>query len=337
MPLRLIELTLPADSLGALDDWPGDRPIIDLWRLDGQERCTVKLLVDSRHAEDLVDGLFEAVGDVEGCRMVSLPVEATVPRPKEDDEAEGDRDQDRPDGESKPLGRVSREELYNDLRAGSEPDALFVIQVVLSTIIACVGLLQNDTAVVVGAMVIAPLLGPNVALGFGATLGDLTFVRRALVSNGLGLGLAGGLSMLIGLLFAVDAEIAAISTRTQAGLDDVVLALATGVAGTLAVTSGIATVLIGVMVAVALLPPLAAAGLLAGSGLWFQASSAGLLVVINVVCLNLASVATFVALGIRPRGWWEQEGARRSSRAALLVWTVALTVLLIALLLRAAL
>lgn len=337
MPLRLIELALPPGSLDHLEDWPGEQPILDWWRIDGEDRCTVKLLVDASHAEEIVDKLLDRVGS-EDARMVSVSVEATLPRPEEPEESEAEPETgtgaEEKAVEGTLLGRVSREELYNDLEPENQPTPLFLIQVVLSTIIACVGLLRDDTAVIVGAMVIAPLLEPNVALGFGATLGDLAFVRRALVTNGIGLMVAVGVSVLAGLMVTVDPEIGAIVARTRAGLGDVVLALATGVAGTLAVTSGMATALIGVMVAVALLPPLAAAGMLAGSGLWSRALQAALLVVVNVVCLNLASVATFASLGIRPRAWWAREGARRTSRAALLVWTAALTLLLVALLLR---
>lgn len=340
MPLRLIELIAPPGALDDLEDWPGERPIIDTWRLDGEEHCSLMMLLDAGHAEEIVDELLDVLGDRESCRMVSLPVEATLPRPEEPErdaqEKSGGGEAETGQDEAPQLvARVSREELYSDLEAGCQATPLFLIQVFLSTVVACVGLLRDDTAVVVGAMVIAPLLAPNMALGFGATLGDLVFVRRALTTGVVGLALAATVSVVAGTMVAVDPEIAAIVARTRAGIGDVVLALATGVAGTLAVTSGLATTLIGVMVAVALLPPLAAAGLLAGSGLWYQATMGALLVLINVVCVNLASVATFAALGIRPQAWWEREGARRTSRAALLVWTVALSLLLAGLLLRA--
>lgn len=338
MPLRMVEIRLDERAAARLGAWPGDRPVIDGWSLIAGDHRHLHALVEARDVEELVDGVIDVVGQGH-CRVLSLPVEATVPREKDDpDEAKGEDDGDGPAGvaelERHPIARVSREELYEDLKDSSALTPLFLIQVVLSTIVACVGLLRDDTAVVVGAMVIAPLLGPNVALGFGATLGDLKSIRRSLVTNLAGVGLAFTLAFAAGVLFHVNPALDSIATRVQPGFGDVVLALAAGVAGTLAVTSGMGTALIGVMVAVALLPPLAVAGMLSGAGFGWHATGAATLVTINVICVNLASVATFMLLGIRPRAWWEQQGAERSSRLALVVWTGALLLALIGLLLR---
>lgn len=93
------------------------------------------------------------------------------------------------------------------------------------------------------------------------------------------------------------------------GLGDIALALAAGSAGALAFTTGVPAVVVGVMVAVALLPPLVVTGLLAGSGHFDRAVSAFILVTANVTCLNLAAVGTFLMQKVRPRTWWEAERA----------------------------
>jgi uncharacterized membrane protein len=103
--------------------------------------------------------------------------------------------------------------------------------------------------------------------------------------------------------------------------------VAAGSAGALAFTTGLPAALVGVMVAVALLPPLAAAGLLAGSGLWGPAGGAFLLVVTNVVCVNLAAIVTFLAQRVRPRTWWEEEKAKKATRVALATWITLLAAL----------
>jgi uncharacterized hydrophobic protein (TIGR00341 family) len=105
------------------------------------------------------------------------------------------------------------------------------------------------------------------------------------------------------------------------------LALASGSAGALSFTTGISTALIGVMIAVALLPPLVALGLLIGSGYYPQAFEALLLVLINVICINLAGVTTFWAQGIHPRKWWKEDRAKKATRIAVLIWFVLLTAL----------
>ena len=198
---------------------------------------------------------------------------------------------------------------------------------VLSSIVAAVGLLRNDVAVIIGAMVIAPLLGPNVAMSLAATLGDLRLLREATLTNLVGVALASIISIIIGACWHVDVTIPAIAARTQLGAGDLVLALAAGAAGTFAFTRGLAGAVIGVMVAVALMPPLVTFGMLLGARQFGPALGALLLLAANVVCINLAGVATFLAQGVRPRTWWEEERARKSSRMAIATWCALLLLL----------
>jgi uncharacterized membrane protein len=120
---------------------------------------------------------------------------------------------------------------------------------------------------------------------------------------------------------------AQLTARAQVDWPDVVLAVAAGTVGALAFTTGIHTPLVGVMVAVALLPPLVATGLLAGTGLWVQSMKAALLYSTNLVCIMLGAVATFMLQGVHPRTWWEADEAKRSSRRALGMLTVLALVL----------
>ncbi len=145
-----------------------------------------------------------------------------------------------------------------------------MVTLTLSAIVAAIGLLRGNVAVIVGAMVIAPLLAPNVALALGTALGDIPLVLRSLKMNLVGVGIVFLLSMILGVIFPVDPAGAEILTRTQAGVADIVLALAAGSAGALAYTSGLPASLVGVMVAVALLPPLVTPSLPPGH--WFLSS-----------------------------------------------------------------
>jgi uncharacterized hydrophobic protein (TIGR00341 family) len=169
-------------------------------------------------------------------------------------------------------------------------------------------------------MVIAPLLGPNIALSLAATLGDTELARRSLTTIGAGIGVALGLSLLVGVAVSVDPTIPSIASRTGADLGDIAIALSAGAAGSLAFTSGVSTVVVGVMVAVALLPPLASFGLLAGAGHLEPAAGAALLVATNVACINLAAVATFLIQKVEPRSWWEADRAKKATRIAATTW-----------------
>jgi uncharacterized membrane protein len=86
------------------------------------------------------------------------------------------------------------------------------------------------------------------------------------------------------------------------------------------------------MVAVALVPPLVSAGLLAGSGHTALALQALVLVLTNVVCINLSGVLTFLAQRVRPRTWWEEKKARKATQRAITLWVVFLVVLIVVIL-----
>lgn len=226
-------------------------------------------------------------------------------------------------------GSRHREELYDDLGEASKLTRVYVVMVALSTLVAAVGLIRGDIAIIIGAMVIAPLLGPNVALSLASTLGDPHLARRPLKAMGVGVATAAVLSVLLGVSLRIDPSAPQLAARTQAGLGDIALALAAGAAGSLAFTSGVSAVVVGVMVAVALLPPLVVAGLLAGAGHGALAAGALILFLTNVTCINLAAVATFLLRKVRPRTWWEAERAKRATWIAAATWIAMLAILVV--------
>lgn len=307
-----------------------DADVVDLWSVPGGEGTfAYRALLRLDAVEILTDALSARLESDPSFRVVLLAVEATLP-PVEDDSKE--KEEATPTQAPKGRDRVSREELLQELTAATDLNPVFLTTVVLSTFVASVGLLRGDVAVIIGAMVIAPLLGPNVALSLAATLGDWTLGRRAIITSATGAAVALAVSLMLGALVSVDPSAPELAARTRIGLPDVVLALAAGSAGALSYTSGIATAVIGVMVAVALLPPLVATGLLAGAGYGSQALAAATLVATNVTCVNLAGVATFLARRVTPRDWWEVRRARTTTLWAIGTW-IGLLALLVALML----
>ena len=205
---------------------------------------------------------------------------------------------------------VSREEVYANIADGAKLHRHYLTLVVLAAIVAGVGLTYDNTAAVIGAMVVAPLLGPNMAIALGIVLGDLPLVRRALVAAGAGFALTLVFAVFLGLALGADPTTPELAARARVGIWDLVLALAAGCAGALAFTSGAPTYLTGVMVAVALLPPTVASGMLFSSGNWVGAANALLLAASNVTAITLAAILTFAWRGMRPRNWWLAERAR---------------------------
>lgn len=218
--------------------------------------------------------------------------------------------------------------------AASEQHSVFQTLVFLSTIVTAIGLAENNVAVVVGAMVIAPLLGPNIALAFASSLGDRDLMERALRTNIAGLTLALVLSAIIGAMWQIDFRSEEILARTDVGMDSVVLALASGAAAVLSLTTGLSSALVGVMVAVALLPPTATIGFLLGSGQLQLALGAMLLLAVNVVCVLLSGMALFLLKGVKPRTWLERRKAKQSIALSLAFWVTSFLVLVAVILIR---
>lgn len=326
MSLRLLEVVVPV-AVG-----PGTRgllfnqPILGLWQhpLD-EEKTAFRVLLYAAQAELVADRLSSQFGRAQGFRILSYRVEATVPEPEAEPRSPAEERAAAPATSS---GRISREELYSDVTQGVELSAVYLVSVLLSAVVAAIGLIRSDVAIIIGAMVIAPLLSPTVAMALGATLGDLALARRALGVKAVAVALALGSAAVLGWLLPVTPTSPELLARTEVGVGDLVLALAAGGAGSLAFTSGVPAALIGVMVAVALLPPLVSAGLLWGAGYAAAGSGAMLLYLVNVAAVNLAAIVTFLLQGVRPRGWWDAARAQRASRLAVLSWLLLIALLL---------
>ncbi len=276
----------------------------------------MRLIIADDHLQAVLDSLQNVLGAQPSARIMVLPLETALPKV---DDSEDDK---------KRAVTTARETLYDEAEKASRLDRDYLVLVALSTVVAAIGLVENNIAVVIGAMVIAPLLGPNLALSLGTSLGDVKLVRNSVQKLAAGLALAIALSAALGAVLPVTLASPELMTRTDAGLDSVALALASGAAAALSMTTGLPAVLVGVMVAVALLPPATTMGLMLGSGDLMLASGAGLLLAVNVVSVNLASKLVFLMKGVRPRGWLEKKQAERSTLVYIGAWVMALVVLL---------
>jgi len=289
------------------------------WRMsdpDSHGRCVLRAVFKTGEAQELIDALQSLFEEEQDWRIIVLPVEATAPKVDDDSDDHERR---------KKKTLALREEIYQDVAGGAALTSDFLVLTALSTIVAAIGMSADNLAVVIGAMVIAPLLGPVLAFAFAAALGDLSLLLRAARTALAGLAVGAFLAALIGAVFAIDFASEEMVARTFVGLDAVALALASGAAAALSIAAGLPSALVGVMVAVALLPPSAAAGLFLGGGAAESALRATALLAVNVVCVNLAALAIFAVKGIKPRTWLERMSAARATRvnAAVLVCLLA--------------
>lgn len=231
----------------------------------------------------------------------------------------------------KKMDREDRIQTYEGIRSNSSPSPSFYMMVCISTIIATYGLLANSTAVVIGAMLVAPLMSPIFGIALGLSNGDNKLLRDALVAEVLGMLVAIGLAALIGsipLNLDYGSEILA---RTQPTLYDVIIALASGLAGAYAmVNKRLSPALPGVAISTALVPPLASCGLCLAAGLFDLALGAFMLFVVNLLAIEFAAALVYVVFGLVRLDRSELAGAIFARRfglslVVLLIFTVFMT------------
>ena len=199
--------------------------------------------------------------------------------------------------------------MLNSVKEASEPNRIYWLMNGLATVIACYGLFANSSAVVIGSMVVAMLLGPisGVALGLNDSNGPL--LRIALFSLGAGVVWILAIAILVGFIHRDVPLTEQILSRTKPDLFELIIALASGAAGAVAVISPqVGVALIGVAVATALVPPLAAAGILLARADFVLGGGALLLAATNVVAIQVAFSIVFWVTGYRQLTSMRQQG-----------------------------
>ncbi|MDD3269944.1 MAG: TIGR00341 family protein [Syntrophomonadaceae bacterium] len=192
------------------------------------------------------------------------------------------------------IDKENKARIYRTICQLSQPTFSFYLLVVLSTIIASFGLLAGSTAVVIGAMLVAPLMGPIFGIGLGVSNGDTRLTKTAIFSELIGIIMVITIAVLIGLIPIRLGLTPEILSRTQPNIYDIIIALFSGFAGAYAlVDEKIGSALPGVAIATALVPPLAACGICLALQEWSLAGGAFLLFFVNLIAIELAAAMIY--------------------------------------------
>ncbi len=328
--MRLVQVTIPSGKrqtiLDTLDDEDVDYVVAD--ETSGREYAAVAYFpLPTNAVEPILDSLREAgLGDdaitvvVEANTVISRRFEQLQERYAEE------RDED----------RIAREELTAAAEGLAPSLQTYVIMTIVSALIATAGLLLDSPAVVVGSMVIAPLVGPAMAASVGTVVND-----QELFSRGVRLQVGGlVLAVITAALFAIFvrytnliAPLADVTTvpeireRVAPDFLSLVVAVGAGVAGVVSLTSGVSTALVGVMIAVALIPPAATVGIGLAWGAPLVTLGSGVLLLVNVLSINLAALVVLWYTGYRPEHWFSQGAARNATLKRIATLAVAIVVL----------
>ncbi len=329
--MRLVQVTIPAGTretvLEALDEEGIDYVVTD--ETSGREYTAVVYFpLPTNAVEPILDEL-QGIGLEEQSYTVVIDAETVVSRQFDDLQERYATDDTEED-------RISRQELRTEATELTPSIPVYATMTVISALVATAGLLLDSAAVVVGSMVIAPLIGPALAASVGTVINDRDLFRQGIAYQAAGVVLAIGSAAVFAWLLKTlgvvppGTEIAAIgevSKRFTPGLLLLVVALGAGVAGVLSLSTGISVALVGVMIAAALIPPAAAAGVAIAWGLLLPAVGATVLVLVNVVSVNLAGLVTLWYTGYRPRNWFETDEAKRQFRRNVAAFVIAVAVL----------
>lgn len=236
--------------------------------------------------------------------------------------------------------RISRTELTARVQSFVPAIGPYITMIVASAVIATAGVLIDSAAVVVGSMVIAPLIGPALATSLGTVIQDrslfLEGVKYQIYGAILAVVTAAAFAGFIRYLHLVPPgiEITSISQvreRIQPDFLALAVAIGAGATGALSLSTGVSTALVGVMIAVALVPPIAVIGIGIAWGIPNVVIAATILVLLNYISINLSALLMLWYQGYRPEDWDELEAAKESlikQASTLVIIIIALSVFL---------
>lgn len=295
MAFRLLHISLDSADVDRVCDCIESLEPQNLWVAGTSETdapSQVFAVVHTTRQQEVMDAVAEALEGRSDWRMLVQDLRATLPEIE---------DEDRRARNERQTQLAAREEIFAQVKAESRITVDYLVLTALATVVAAIGLNSDQVAVVIGAMVIAPLLGPILAFSFGTALGNRALLRDSALSFAGGLAVSVLVGGALGFVVPVNLDSALLNYTEPLGLTTLALPVASGAAAGLMVAQGRVSALVGVMVAAALLPPVSAFGLLLGAGEHVQAARALSTVAINVIAITLAAQVVFVAKGVRPR------------------------------------
>lgn len=233
---------------------------------------------------------------------------------------------------AEPMDRDARLELARSLEEGSEPSLEFLGLISAAAMLAAFGLLQNSAAVIIGAMLIAPLMTPIMGAGLSLAHGNRPLFRRSLLSIGIGFAGAFGSSFLFGLLVRLVHHPVVTDEmwgRCNPSPLDFCVGLVGGMAASYARTrSHLSSALAGAAIAAALVPPISTAGLQASFNVW-ESTERGWPVFgpLILVCVNVLTIMIGTSFVLYARGLRVESGHKWATRMTVSLVTLLMLVL----------
>lgn len=333
--MRLVQVGVPTGYLGAVRDVLDDNEIqyIVLDETSGRDIAAVLAFpLPPGAVEPVLDELNQVGIDREDLTVV-LEASTVISR-------QFDQLQDRWEEEEESEAKIAQAELRTRANDLLPSRSTFFGMTAVSAIVATAGVLMDSAAVVVGSMVIAPLVGPALSASVGTVLDDADLTRTGIRWQLIGVSLAVVSATLFALLLRFAnlvppgigiTDLAQVEERLAPDFLALAIAIGAGVAGALSLSTGVSAALVGVMIAVALIPPAAVIGIGIAWGMPMVVLGSSVLLLLNVLAINLAALGVFWRLGYRPASWFRVDVAKSQlirRAAVMLIAILAISVFL---------
>jgi len=211
---------------------------------------------------------------------------------------------------------IEKYEAYETVVAGSTDTIEYYILLILSCLVATMGLYQNSPAIIIGAMIVAPLMGPVFGFSAGMLWGTGRVIREAVTTLFKGTIVVVLVSAVMSFSIPGITITSEMISRCNPSLFDIIVALCCGLIGSYAfINKRVSNAIPGVAISVALLPPLCTVGIGIGLFNWELAKGAALLYGINLICISLSALVVFYLVRLHPRPEDKDEFTKAKVRA----------------------
>ncbi|MFW9922286.1 MAG: TIGR00341 family protein [Candidatus Thorarchaeota archaeon] len=254
------------------------------------------------------------IGRVKG-RITVVDVSATIPKI-------------RPRKQDKFLRRISVEEMEQTVSNLAKLDLSYITWMILASILAAMGLINDDYVTLIASMIISPLMGPIVGIAFGAITSNQKILKQGVFGQLTGIGIAIFIGFFIGLIYGFTrTNISSfIISRGEPNIINLIIAIASGIAAGMCFVSGTSLALVGVAVGAALLPVMVNLGIAIGMFEWTIALGSLVLFVTNVACVQLGCIIVFLIRKVEPPQVVKKVKAKRSMKNQIIAWVFILLV-----------
>ncbi|SFB72243.1 TIGR00341 family protein [Halobiforma haloterrestris] len=326
--MRLVEILIPREKRDAVEAVLEDENI-DYTLIEEEGREEPSVIITFPLPTPAVESVLDAIRDTgidEDSYTVIVDAETVIS--EQFDDLEQRYAQNTP--------RISREEMQARAKDLTPRFSTYLVMTIMSVVVATAGLLLDSPAVVVGSMVIAPLIGPALGASVGTVINDHPLFRRGIKLQAIGLGVGAITAAVFAIVVRTTGlvppmidllAISEIEGRIRPDLLSLVIAIGAGVAGAWTLTAGTSAALVGVMIAAALVPPLGVVGIGIAWANPEMALAAGVLVLVNILAINVTSLAVLWYKGYRPENWFGEDEARVATRRRTVALVVAILLL----------